>query len=172
VGPRFWWTAPGPSKRRVARRLDGDLPSKQHRRPTRRSGEADVEDDIAALIEALPERVNADPALQRLGRFCSMEFLLEAGALSFHLVVERGRLARVIRGPRRMRGWAFALRAPEDAWRRFWQRVPDVGYNDIFAMSRYGHLAIEGDIGPLLAHLRYVKEVLALPRRMLAERAA
>lgn len=122
-------------------------------------------DDIVNLMQGLPARVNADAGLQHLGRFCSVDYLFEAGEQSFYLSVERGRLAPVIEGPRRMRAWRFALRAQSEAWQRFWEPVPAVGYNDIFAMSRYGHLSIEGDLGALLEHLRYHKEVLALPRR-------
>ena len=128
--------------------------------------------DIAELLQALPARVNADPALQRIGRHCSTEWLLETGTQQHHLVVERGRLVELIPGPLRMRAWTFALRASPGTWRRFWQPLPEPGYHDIFAMARFGHMRIEGDVGPLLEHLRYVKEVVALPRRMLAERAA
>jgi hypothetical protein len=125
--------------------------------------------NIGALMEALPDQVNGSELLQRIGRHCSTEFLLEVGQHCYHLVVERGRLVSVIPGPLRMRGWAFALRAEATAWQRFWEPEPAPGYSDLFAMSRYGHLRIEGDVGPLLAHLRYVKEVVALPRRMLLE---
>jgi hypothetical protein len=129
-------------------------------------------DDIDTLMQALPARVNADTALQRIGRYCSVEFLFQYGDRDFYLSVDRGRMAPVLAGTRRMRAWHFALRAPAGAWQRFWEPLPAVGYNDIFAMSRYGHLAIEGDVGPLLAHLRYLKEVLALPRRLRAQAAA
>ena len=123
---------------------------------------------IAELMQGLPDRVNGDPVLRRLGRFCSTEVLLEASDAGFHLVFARGRLEEVVRGPFAMRPWSFALRGEEDAWRRFWHPCPDPGYNDIFAMSRIGALRIEGDVGPLLAHLRFFKEVLALPRRPVA----
>ena len=125
--------------------------------------------DVRALMQALPELVNGNETLRRIGRYCSTEFLLESGDLSHHLVVERGRLEQVIPGPLRMRGWSFALRAESAAWERFWEPEPAPGYSDLFAMSRYGHLRIDGDVGPLLTHLRYVKEVVALPRKMLME---
>lgn len=125
--------------------------------------------DIAGLLQALPARVNAEPNLLRIGRFCTTEFLLDAGEQPFHVAVDRGRLADVMPGPFRMRAWCFALRAAPQTWARFWEPLPAPGFNDIFAMARYGHLLIEGDVGPLLRDLRYVKEVLALPRRMLSE---
>ena len=63
-----------------------------------------------------------------------------------------------------MRAWHFALRGAEASWRAFWSPVPRPGFNDVFAMARYGHITIEGDIGPMLEHLRFVKALLALPR--------
>lgn len=128
--------------------------------------------DIHTLMQALPGQLNADATLQRIGRFCSVEFLFQSGDEVFYLSVDRGRLAPVLAGARRMRAWRFALRAAPQDWQRFWEPVPAVGYNDIFAMSRYGHLTIEGDVGPLLEHLRYIKALLALPRRMRTQAAA
>ena len=128
--------------------------------------------DIEAAIEDLPRAVNGDAALVRIGRHCTTEMLLEAGALAFHLAIDRGRLVDVIRGPLRMRAWVFAVRAETDAWLRFWAPVPGPGYNDIFAMASRGHARIEGDVGPLLEHLRYLKAVLALPRGRVGSAAA
>jgi hypothetical protein len=64
-----------------------------------------------------------------------------------------------------MRSWTFALRASEEAWRRFWEPVPAPGYHDLFAMKKLGVARIEGDLIPLMANLRYVKDVVAAPRR-------
>ena len=46
----------------------------------------------------------------------------------------------------------------------FWATVPAPGYHDLFAMAKFGHARIEGDLRPLLANLRYIKEVLEAPR--------
>ena len=92
-------------------------------------------------------------------------FLIEVGTHEFYVTVARGRISAIDTGVLRMRGWSFAIRAPEEAWRTFWQACPPPGYHDIFAMSRFGHCCLEGDLGVLLSNLRYVKEVLAIPRR-------
>ena len=126
-----------------------------------------MNDCISDLIDALPGRVNDDGVLRRIGRFCSTRILLEAGEQAFHLRVDRGRLDPVLHGPRPLRAWTFALRAPGEVWLRFWEPVPAPGYSDIFALARYGHLRIEGDVGPLLENLRYVKAVLALHEKVL-----
>ena len=118
------------------------------------------------MIERLAELVNADPALVRRGRFLTTDFLVEVGETSYHICVERGRITSVTPGPVLMRPWRFAIRATEDAWREFWQPVPRAGYHDLFALTRFGRARIEGDLQPLMAHLRYVKDVLAAPRRL------
>jgi hypothetical protein len=79
--------------------------------------------------------------------------------------VTEGRIAAVERGPFLMRSWSFALRAAAETWERFWEPVPGPGYHDLFAMKKLGVARIEGDLAPLMANLRYVKDVLAAPRR-------
>ena len=116
------------------------------------------------MIERLSELVNVDEALVRRGRFLTCDFLVEVGEMPYHVSVERGRIASVTRGPVLMRPWRFAIRATEDAWREFWQPVPRPGYHDLFALTRFGRARIEGDLQPLMANLRYIKEVLEAPR--------
>src|SRR5262249_51271757 len=79
--------------------------------------------------------------------------------------VVSGRLAAVERGPFLLRSWSFAVRASAHAWIRFWEPLPAPGYHDLFAMKKLGVARVEGDLWPLMAHLRYVKDVLAAPRR-------
>lgn len=118
------------------------------------------------MIERLPELVNADAAIIRRGQFLTTEFLVEVGDTPYLVVVVAGRIERVERGPFLLRPWSFAVRASADAWRRFWEPVPEPGYHDLFAMTKRGAARIEGDLRPLMVHLRYVKDVLAAPRRL------
>ena len=118
------------------------------------------------MIERLSDLVNVDEGLVRRGRFLTTDFLVEVGETPYHVSVERGRIVSVTRGPALMRPWRFAIRASEDAWREFWQPVPRPGYHDLFALTRFGHARVEGDLQPLMANLRYIKEVLAAPRRL------
>lgn len=119
---------------------------------------------IGPVLEGLAELVNAREAVVRRGRYLSTTFLVETGETPWLITVVEGRIARVERGPFLMRQWSFALRAPMDAWRRFWQPTPAPGYHDLFAMAKAGHARIEGDLQPLMANLRYVKDVLEAPR--------
>ena len=117
------------------------------------------------MIERLPELVNADPALVRRGRFMREEFLIGVGDEPWRVTVDAGKVA-VAAGPRLLRSWRFALSASPDAWAEHWRRCPRPGFHDIFAMAKRGEARIEGDLLPLMQNLRYVKEVLAAPRRL------
>ena len=120
---------------------------------------------MARVLDRLPELVNGDAALVRRGRFLTTDFLVGVGDEEYLVSVVAGRIERVERGPLLLRSWAFAIRAPAEAWRRFWAVVPEPGYHDLFAMTKAGVARLDGRLEPLMANLRYVKEVLAAPRR-------
>ena len=122
------------------------------------------------MIEHLPELVNSDAALVRRGRFLSTSFLVGVGTDSWLVRVQEGRIAGVARAPTVMPNFSFALRAPADAWARFWAPVPEPGWQDLFALQRHKALVMEGDLQPLMANLLYVKDVLASPRKRGAPR--
>jgi len=110
--------------------------------------------------------VNGDDALVRRGCWLTTTFLLQADESTWLVRVVDGRIDGVERGPFLMRAWSFAIRAPVESWRQFWEPVPAPGYHDLFAMSRNGFAHIEGDLHPLMTHLRYIQEVLSSPRRL------
>ena len=116
---------------------------------------------IPSMLERLAELVNADAALVRRGRFLTTTFLVQSGPAPYLVRVVEGRVDRVERGPFLMRDWRFAIRAPEAAWEKFREPVPEAGYHDLFAMAKAGHAVIEGDLVLLMQHLRYVQDVLA-----------
>ena len=116
------------------------------------------------MFERLPELVNANAGLVRRGRFLTLTFLVQRGDTQYLVRVVEGRIERVERGPFLMRDWRFAIRASEEAWRKFWEPVPEAGYHDVLAMTKAGHAIVEGDLVPLMANLRYVQEVVSAPR--------
>jgi hypothetical protein len=113
------------------------------------------------MIETLPQRVNGDEALVRRGRFLTTTFLLEVGPTSWLISIFEGRIVSVARGPFVMPSSSFALRAPEEEWRKFWSKRPPPGSNDLMALIKRRVLKAEGDLQIFMANLRYFKEALA-----------
>jgi len=133
--------------------------------------ERDMTDrEVAASFGRLPALVNGNAALVRRGQFLSTVFLVGAGEIDIYVAVRKGVIDEAAAGPALMRSWRFAIRASAEAWSRFWEPVPRPGYHDLLAMTRFGTARIEGDLQPLMANLRYVKEVLATPRGRTGER--
>jgi hypothetical protein len=118
------------------------------------------------MIERLPELVNGDDRLVNRGRFLTADFLVEVGDLSYIVSIRSGRITSVERGPFYLRPWRFAIRATAEAWEKLWEPVPRPGYTDILGVMKRGEGRIEGDLQPFVANLRYMKEVLAAPRRL------
>lgn len=120
---------------------------------------------IAKSLARLPELVNGKEPLVRRGQFLSTDFLVEADGVPFHVKVHEGKIEKVEQGPFRMRTWRFAIKAEAQAWLKHWETMPEPGYHDFIAMTRLGVARLEGDLQPLMANLRYIKEVLASPRK-------
>lgn len=118
------------------------------------------------MLERLAELVNGDPAIVRWGRHMNETFLVEVGDRQYLVTVRAGRVESVEQGPFVMRSWRFAIRARRECWERFWAPVPAPGWHDLFALLRRGDVAFEGDQRVLMAHLLYVKLLLAAPRRL------
>jgi pimeloyl-ACP methyl ester carboxylesterase len=118
------------------------------------------------MIEKIPDLVNADAELVRRGRFLSTTFMVEVGDKGYLVKVYEGRIVSVTPGPFVTPSFSFALRAPADEWQTFWTPLPPPGHHDIFALFKRGKLKIEGDMRVFMAHLLYIKDVLASPRRL------
>jgi hypothetical protein len=121
------------------------------------------------MIEALMARVNGDEALVRRGRFLTTTFLLESGQSAWLISIFEGRIVSVTPGPFVMPSSSFALRAPEEEWRKFWSKRPPPGSNDLMALIKRRVLKAEGNLGVFMANLRYFKEALAKLRPVGAE---
>jgi hypothetical protein len=125
---------------------------------------------LATAFERLPRLLADDPNLIRRGAFFDAQFQVGIGAIPFDVVVAAGEIAALERGPFVMRSWRFAVRGTTEAWSRLWQPVPDPGWHDLSALVKRGSMSLEGDMQPLMANLQYVKDLLALPRRLTPEK--
>jgi hypothetical protein len=121
------------------------------------------------MVEALMERVNGDEALDRRGRFLTTTFLLEIGQSAWLISIFEGRIVSVRPGPFVMPSSSFALRAPEEEWKKFWSVRPPPGSNDLMALIKRRVLKAEGNLQVFMANLRYFKETLAKLRRTEAQ---
>lgn len=119
---------------------------------------------MTAALQDLAGRANGCPDLVRRGRYVSLEFLLRIGDEDHYIGIDNGRVSGVVAGPALLRPWRFAIHIQAAAWPRFCQALPRPGYHDLFAMCKLGVARIEGDIHPLMANLRYFKELLAMAR--------
>jgi hypothetical protein len=114
----------------------------------------------------VPRLLAADANLVRRGAFFDARFQVGIGAIPFDVIVAAGSIMSLERGPFLMRPWRFAVRGTSEAWGRLWQPVPQPGWHDLNALMKRGFVALEGDLRPLMANLQYVKDLLALPRRL------
>jgi hypothetical protein len=112
------------------------------------------------MIETLKARVNDDAALVKRGRYLSTTFLVEVGETAWLISIFEGRITSIARGPFVMPSSAFALRAPEEEWAKFWLSRPPPGSNDLMALIKRRVLRAEGDLQVFMANLRYFKEAL------------
>lgn len=121
-------------------------------------------------FERLADLLAADLDLRRRGRWVDTECRIEIGDQPFHLAIRGGELDEFARGPHLMRSVAFSVRGSDEAWQRHWQRVPEPGWHDLFALAKRGAATFDGDLRPLLQNLQYFKDLLALPRRLSEDR--
>ena len=124
---------------------------------------------IENYMARLPEFLNANAQLVQRGRYLSTTFLLQSGLDPYYISVREGKIQEMATGTQLLKSWTFALRASHKAWLKHWLLYPPPGWQDIFAMEKIGEVTIEGDLYPLMSNLRYIKELIALPRDMKGE---
>ena len=112
------------------------------------------------MIEALAQRVNGNALLVHRGRFVDTTFMIDTGDETWLVTIAQGRITAVTKGPFVMPRWTFALRAPADAWAKFWTANPEPGFHDLMALVTSKLLKVEGDQHPFMANLLYFKAVL------------
>jgi hypothetical protein len=113
----------------------------------------------------LPDLLAADADLRRRGHWLNTDCRIDIGDEPFYLTLREGDLEDLVRGPRLLRSVTFSVRGTDEAWQRHWQRVPEPGWHDLFALTKRGAASMDGDLRPLLQNLQYFKDLLALPRR-------
>lgn len=129
------------------------------------SPEALEEELCLRFEEAIPGRVNSDRHLVWRGRTLTAECLVQIGSIPFLLKIEEGIVRECRRGVPLMHSWTFAVRGSARGWAAFWQDPPPPGWHDLFALTKRGELALEGNLYPLMANLQFFKDLITLPRK-------
>lgn len=126
------------------------------------------EADVLAqrLADCLARPADADPWRTTQARTLTTRCLLEIGDAALLLVIERGVVKSCTRGLPLLAEWEFAIRGSARAWHALWETLPAPGWHDLFALSKRGEMRFEGRLHPLMAHLQYFKDLLALPREL------
>ena len=119
--------------------------------------------DPITVFSRLPSLFQAEPALIRRSARAQITLLLCAGEKRCRLVLD-GASMRVEKADGPMDGWDVAFRGDAEVWSDHWLTMPPPNAADIFGMSRYGRMVIEGNFLPLMRHLQLIKDILALPR--------
>jgi hypothetical protein len=118
----------------------------------------------ARFLRLIPDRVNTDPHLVWRGRTLTADCLIQIGATPLLLRFDAGSIREYRTELALLCPWDLAVRGSVAAWSALWQNPPPPGWHDLFALSKRGEMAFEGNLQPFMAHLQYFKDVLSLPR--------
>ncbi len=115
-------------------------------------------------FESIAQRVNADDRLVHRGRHLTADLKVVVGDVLYLLRIRGGRVESLQAQMPLFAPADLVIRGTEEAWTALWEPIPRPGWHDLFALTKRGAMAIEGDSHLLFAHLQYLKDVLALPR--------
>ncbi|MGE3915290.1 MAG: hypothetical protein AB7F78_06280, partial [Hyphomicrobiaceae bacterium] len=133
------------------------------------SGATSALERAIAAFAALPRLASADADLVRRGHFLTCDLEIGVGRAQLAVEIRSGAVARLLQGPFLLRPYTFAIRAEPEVWLQFLQPFPAPGFHVLLALNKTGRARIEGDLVPLMGNLQYVKDLLALPRRLHAD---
>jgi hypothetical protein len=119
---------------------------------------------IGELMAQWQSAAASDTRLQEIGRHCEMELLIQVDEDPWFLSIDSGCLVNVDQGPLHMRSSDIAIRGPHATWEKFFSPIPPRQFHDLFAMSSYSHIEVQGNQHLLREHLEFLKALLALPR--------
>jgi hypothetical protein len=109
--------------------------------------------------------VNSDEHLAWRGRYVTADITVQIGSVPFLVRIQEGRIKECRRGLPLLCSTVFAVKGTTEAWAAFWENPPKPKWHDIFALTKFGHMSVEGNLQPFMANLQYFKDVLAVPRK-------
>lgn len=123
--------------------------------------------DEQALTERFARamaRAAESEALVRKGRTLSTQCVIHVSDTPFLLTISSGVLTGCTSSLPLHCTRDFTIRGTDAAWAALWEKCPRAGWHDVFALMKRGEMSIEGDMRKVMAHLQFIKDLLALPR--------
>ena len=117
-------------------------------------------------ISKYRETVSVDQEMNVVGKFFDIDFLLGIGAKEYLMQVRKGKISEILENPTPLDTWSFAIRGPEESWKKFIQHVPPPLFNDIFAGVFHGNFKLEGDIKVFMQNIRALFRMLDVMREV------
>ena len=108
----------------------------------------------AALTFAKPRPVHVDMLVQ----FDDVPVIVR---------IRDGRVAEIVEKGVALQSWDFAVKGSAEGWGKFWLATPPAGWHDLLALNKRRVFTIEGHLHPLMAHLQFIKDLLASPREVM-----
>ncbi|MEI7569453.1 MAG: hypothetical protein WCJ34_08410 [Alcaligenaceae bacterium] len=96
------------------------------------------------------------------------DMLLQFDELAVLVRIREGRVSEILERGVALQSWDFAVKGTAEAWSKFWLATPPAGWHDLLALNKRQAFVIEGNLHPLMAHLQFIKDLLASPREVIA----
>ena len=97
-------------------------------------------------------------------RLLRADMLLQFGQARAIVRIHDGQVTEIVERSVPLQSWDFAVKGSELGWIKFWMPMPEAGWHDILALNKRREFSIEGNLQPLMAHLQFIKDLLACPR--------
>ena len=118
----------------------------------------------AAMASLLCDRFVRRVAKFERNRDANLQLLVRFGDEPVHLSIQHGKVTQARREIKPLTSHDVSISAAPHVWQRFWESVPAAGDHDIFALTKKGDMQIQGNLQPFMAHLQFVKDLLAICR--------
>jgi hypothetical protein len=97
-----------------------------------------------------------------------IDMLVQFDDVSAIVRIRDGRVAEIVEQGVALQSWDFAVKGTAEGWSKFWLATPPAGWHDLLALNKRRAFTIEGHLHPLMAHLQFIKDLLASPREVSA----
>ena len=97
-----------------------------------------------------------------------IDMLVQFDDVSVIVRIRDGRVTEFVERNVGLQSWDFAVKGTAEGWSKFWLATPPAGWHVLLALNKRRAFTIEGHLHPLMAHLQFIKDLLASPREVAA----